>query len=55
MFEGNLPVQSLAEPIGWMPAMEIIEKDDALVVTAELPGVDIKDVAIAGVLALWVL
>ena len=44
MFEGNL--DPLTETIGWMPAMEIIEKDDALIVTAELPGVAMKDVDI---------
>jgi HSP20 family protein len=46
MLEGNLAFEPLAEPIGWMPAMEIEEQDDALIVTAELPGVDSKDVDI---------
>ena len=46
MFEGNLAFEPLAEPIGWMPAMEIVEKDDALVATAELPGVTLKDLDI---------
>lgn len=35
------------EPIGWMPAMEIVESDDALVVTAELPGINAKDVDVS--------
>ena len=46
MFEGTLNFEPLAEPIGWMPAMEIVEKDDALVVTAELPGVKTGEVDI---------
>ena len=47
MFEGGLTLEPLMEPIGWMPAMEIVEKDDALVVTAELPGISAKDVDIS--------
>jgi HSP20 family protein len=35
------------QPVGWMPAMEIIEDKDALVVTAELPGLAAKDVDIS--------
>ncbi len=27
-----------SEPVGWMPPVEIVEKPDALVLTAELPG-----------------
>jgi HSP20 family protein len=45
LYEGNL--EPLTETIGWMPAMEIVEKDDALIVTAELPGVSTKDVDIS--------
>jgi HSP20 family protein len=44
MFEG--PFDQLAQPLGWMPAMEIIEKNGALLLTAELPGVDSKNVDI---------
>ena len=47
MFEGGMTLEPLAEPLGWMPAMEIVEKDDALVVTAELPGIAAKDVDIS--------
>jgi HSP20 family protein len=47
MFEGGLSLEPLTEPLGWMPAMEIVEKDDALVVTAELPGIDPKLVDIS--------
>jgi HSP20 family protein len=35
------------QPVGWMPAMEIVEDKNALVVTAELPGLDAKDVDIS--------
>ena len=44
MFEGTVPFDQLAQPLGWMPAMEIIEKNGGLQLTAELPGVDTKDV-----------
>lgn len=46
MFEGSLTFEPLAEPIGWMPPMEIVEKNGTLFVTAELPGVDSKNVEI---------
>ena len=35
------------QPMGWMPAMEIAEDKNALVVTAELPGLAAKDVDIS--------
>lgn len=46
MFEGTLPFEPLAEPLGWMPAMEIVAKNGGLILTAELPGVNSKDVDI---------
>jgi HSP20 family protein len=46
MFEGALSFDSTAEPLGWKPAMEIVEKNGALSLTAELPGVNSKDVDI---------
>jgi len=46
MFEGTLQFEPFAEPLGWLPAMEIVEKDNALLVTAELPGVNKNDVNI---------
>ena len=46
MFEGNLNFGPFAEPIGWTPAMEIVEQDKELIVTAELPGVPMKDLDI---------
>jgi len=45
----------VAQPIGFLPATDIIEKDDMLVLTAELPGLEKKDVEISveeGVLSL---
>ena len=45
MFEGNLNLEPI-QSVGWMPAMEIVEKNDALIVTAELPGLSAKDVDI---------
>src|SRR5450759_692946 len=35
---------SMTQPIGWMPAMEISESANELTLTAELPGMDHKDV-----------
>ena len=55
MLEGNLTFEPLTEPLGWMPAMSIVENDDALIVTAEVPGINAKDVEISlddGVLTL---
>lgn len=38
---------AMAAPIGWMPAMEITETPAELIATAELPGLEKKDVDIA--------
>lgn len=35
------------ETVGWMPAVEIVEQPDALVLTAELPGLDAKDIDVS--------
>ncbi|GMV09547.1 MAG TPA: Hsp20/alpha crystallin family protein [Gemmatimonadaceae bacterium] len=35
------------ETVGWMPPVEIVEKPDALVLTAELPGLDGKDLDVS--------
>lgn len=35
-----------AEPIGWAPAMDLVETDGELELSAELPGVDPKDVEV---------
>jgi HSP20 family protein len=45
MFEGGLTLEPI-QNVGWMPAMEIVEKNGAVVVTAELPGLEAKDVDI---------
>ena len=55
MFENSMDLEPLSEPLGWMPAMEIVENDHAFVVTAEVPGIDAKNVDISiddGVLTL---
>jgi len=38
---------SLAESIGWMPAMDIVETPTELTLTAELPGIDPKDIDVS--------
>lgn len=45
MLEGTLAMEP-AEPMGWVPAMDIVEKDNLLLLTAELPGLEEKDVEI---------
>ena len=37
---------AFAQPLGWFPAVEITESDNDLLMTAELPGLDRKDVKI---------
>ena len=50
MFENPFSVTaeplSFAQPIGWFPAVEITESDNELTMTAELPGLDRKDVKV---------
>lgn len=38
---------TLTEPVGWIPAMDIVETAKELTVTAELPGIDQKDIDIS--------
>jgi HSP20 family protein len=38
---------ALPEPIGWMPAMDIVETAKEFTVTAELPGLDEKNIDVA--------
>jgi HSP20 family protein len=45
MLEGTLALEPI-EPMGWVPPMDIAEKDNMLVLTAELPGLEEKDVDI---------
>ena len=43
MLDGTLAVEPIHN-VGWLPAMEIADTKDAFVVTAELPGLEAKDV-----------
>jgi HSP20 family protein len=46
---------TFAEPIGWAPAVDIVETPKEFTLTAELPGMDLKDVTLSvedGVLTL---
>ena len=38
---------ALAEPIGWVPAMDIVETPKEFTLTAELPGLDEKNVDVS--------
>jgi HSP20 family protein len=38
---------AMSEPIGWVPAMDIVETAKELTVTAELPGIDQKDIDVS--------
>jgi HSP20 family protein len=50
MFENPFTVAAepfpFTQPIGWFPAVEITESDTELTMTAELPGLDRKDIKI---------
>ncbi len=43
-FFGENLLEPVARPFGWMPAIEIAENNEELLLTAELPGLDAKDV-----------
>jgi HSP20 family protein len=46
---------TFAEPVGWAPAVDIVETPKEFTLTAELPGMDLKDVTLSvedGVLTL---
>jgi HSP20 family protein len=43
-FFGDNLLEPQARQLGWMPNIEITETNDELLLTAELPGLDIKDV-----------
>ncbi len=47
LFESGLALEPLSEALGWMPAMGIVENDDAFVVSAEVPGINAKDVDVS--------
>lgn len=42
-----LDTDLLAQPLGWLPAVEISETKDELTLTAELPGMEQKDIDIS--------
>ncbi len=46
MLEGSLALEPVTA-VGWMPAVDIVERPDALVVTAELPGLMAKEVDVS--------
>lgn len=46
MLEGSLTLEPITT-VGWMPAVDIIEKPEALFVTAELPGLAAKNVDVS--------
>lgn len=49
LLESTVPVNGdlFAQPIGWMPATDIIESEKELTLTAELPGLELKDIDIS--------
>ena len=46
-FAEPLNADLLAQPIGWYPAMDVMELDDEFVVTAELPGIKKSEVEVS--------
>jgi len=46
MFDGSLAMEPI-EPMGFNPPVEIVEKNGFFVVTAELPGIALKDVNVS--------
>jgi HSP20 family protein len=46
MFGDAFATEFANQPVGWMPAVEIGETTDNIVVTAELPGMTEKDVQV---------
>lgn len=49
LFESAAPLSSevFAQPIGWMPPTDVVESDKELTLTAELPGLELKDIDIS--------
>jgi len=47
MFRDPVDGGRFAESIGWMPAMDIVESPKELTVTAELPGIEQKDIDVS--------
>jgi HSP20 family molecular chaperone IbpA len=46
MFGDVFGTDLLAQPVGWMPAVEISETNDNIVIIAELPGMNEKNVTL---------
>lgn len=46
---GNEPFTGtvMPETLGWIPAMDIVETPQELTITAELPGMDLKDIDVS--------
>jgi HSP20 family molecular chaperone IbpA len=44
---GTLNTEFFAPPVGWLPPTDITESDLELTLTAELPGLDLKEVEIS--------
>lgn len=49
LLESAAPLSSevFAQPIGWMPPTDVVESDKELTLTAELPGLELKDIDIS--------
>jgi HSP20 family protein len=47
-FGEGFPIENapLTEPVGWLPVVEIVEKPDELLLTAELPGMAKENVEV---------
>lgn len=47
MFDEGFPAgMAPTEPLGWMPVVEIVEKPDELILTAELPGMTEENIEV---------
>lgn len=46
LFDVPFDFELFPQPVGWMPAVEVTEKADELLLTAELPGMKREDVEI---------
>ena len=44
LFDTPFDLELFPQPVGWLPAVEITEKADELMLTAELPGMTKEDV-----------
>ena len=44
LFDDTLANTAMPNMIGWLPPTEIVEKEHELILSAELPGVELKDI-----------